>query len=103
LWRTARGRVYRSDTYSAWLDAVYIIIKQQMRGQLAITGRFELKVRARRPDKRRRDIDNILKALADGLVKCGVIEDDHLCEGIDIRWVDAGDPCEVEITSIVSD
>ena len=74
-----------------------------MRGQAVIEGKFELKIRVRRPDNRRRDLDNLLKALSDGLVKGGVIEDDHLCEGIDIRWIDVGDPCEIEITPIVND
>jgi crossover junction endodeoxyribonuclease RusA len=74
-----------------------------MREQAVIEGKFELKIRVRRPDNRRRDLDNLLKALSDGLVKGGVINDDHLCESIDIRWVYAGDPCEIEITPFVSD
>ena len=74
-----------------------------MRGQAVIEGKFELKIRVRRPDNRRRDLDNLLKALSDGLVKGGVITDDHLCESIDIRWVETGDPCEIEITPFVND
>ena len=62
--------------------------------------RFDLVIRAKRPDKRKRDLDNILKALSDILVKCGVVEDDHLCESIHICWTTSGDPCEVEIYPI---
>ena len=92
--------MYRSEQYSTWIDASYLIISAQMRGKEPIEGRFDLVIRAKKPDKRKRDLDNILKALSDILVKCGVIEDDHLCESIHICWTTSGDPCEVEIYPI---
>jgi len=45
-----------------------------------------------RPDKRKRDLDNLLKAASDALVSAGILED-HNCEWIDARWVKEGPEC----------
>ena len=39
---------------------------------------------AKPPDRRRRDLDNILKALLDSIVHAGVIEDDSQIDEIQI-------------------
>lgn len=43
-----------------------------------LTGRVALYIEIYPPDNRKRDIDNIFKALLDGLTKSGVIADDSL-------------------------
>ena len=52
-----------------------------------------------RPDKRKRDLDNLLKAASDALVSAGVLEDHH-CEWIDARWVKEGPECVLIIEEI---
>ena len=54
------------------------------------------------PDRRKRDADNLFKCLFDTLVKNGVIEDDNnqCIHSASWRWVDEGEPCVVQITSI---
>ena len=73
-------------------------IRSQTR--VKVTGSYKLTILAVRPDKRRRDLGNLEKAVSDILVSTGVIEDDCLCEWLEIRWVDEGPACEVIIEAI---
>lgn len=43
-----------------------------------------------KPDKRRRDIDNLIKACADLLVRHGVVSDDSEMRSVSARWIPAG-------------
>lgn len=89
LWRIGRGRMFRSAEYMAWLDKCEVIIKEA--GIAPVKGPYKLFVRAVRPDKRRRDIDNIgSKAINDLLQKAGVVEDDCLCQAVLCKWVESG-------------
>jgi crossover junction endodeoxyribonuclease RusA len=40
-----------------------------------------------RPDKRKRDIDNLLKPVLDALQMSGVIQDDHYAQSVFAQWV----------------
>jgi Holliday junction resolvase RusA-like endonuclease len=65
-----------------------------------IPGAYKLKLELVRPDKRYRDLDNMLKAVSDALTDSGVIMDDRMCEWIEARWVKDGDPCVVTLEAI---
>lgn len=95
LWRIGRGRMFRSAEYMAWLDRCEVIIKEAEIP--AIKGKYKIMIRVARPDKRRRDIDNLAKAVQDFLQKSGVIEDDCLCEAIYCKWVDSGPEMRVNL------
>jgi crossover junction endodeoxyribonuclease RusA len=45
-------------------------------------GRVKILIKAAPPDRRRRDLDNILKALLDALVYAGVLADDELIDDL---------------------
>lgn len=47
-------------------------------------GRLSVTIQAFPPDKRRRDLDNILKALLDSITHAGVIEDDSQIDDLRI-------------------
>lgn len=52
---------------------------QAMRGQLieqGLSGRFQVLIDAYPPDRRRRDLDNIVKPIFDALTEYGLFEDD---------------------------
>ncbi len=82
-----KGRV-RSSIYRRWQKAALAEIQAQARG-VHFAGTFRLAVLASDLDlTRRRDADNLGKAVADTLRKAGVIEDDsHLhMRSIELTW-----------------
>jgi crossover junction endodeoxyribonuclease RusA len=48
----------------------------------------KVEIKAYRPDRRRRDLDNLLKALLDSLTFAGVMQDDALIEDLRVYWAD---------------
>lgn len=72
IWRSGRGRVYRSDKYTDWLDDC----REELIGQRPgfIGGRVSIDIEV--SSKWRGDVDNRIKPTLDCLVKFGVIEDD---------------------------
>ncbi|EIF0400323.1 RusA family crossover junction endodeoxyribonuclease, partial [Escherichia coli] len=62
---------------------VALIVRQQ-RLKLSLSGRLAIKVIAEPPDKRRRDLDNILKAPLDALTHAEVLIDDEQFDEINI-------------------
>ena len=63
----------------------------------ALTGRLAIEVLAIPPDRRARDLDNILKSLLDSIVHAGVIEDDGQFDAIAIARRPSEKPGRVEI------
>lgn len=92
FFNTGRGRS-KTDAYKAWQEAAgYAIVEQ---GRKRIRGLVALSIALVKPDKRKRDLSNVIKAIEDLLVSMSVIDDDSLVQRISIQWVDAGDPCTV--------
>lgn len=91
------GRVM-SERYKAWQREALTAHREQLAGHVA--GSFRLTFSFDRPDYRRRDLDGLLKAPIDFLVKAGVVEDDHLCQAISLSWskVPAAKPGAVHVT-----
>ena len=53
------------------------------------------------PDRRARDIDNMIKPVSDALVAAGVVSDDSLCESVSAKWADElGGPAVVAIICV---
>ena len=82
LWRFAGGRMYRSKVYNDWAVEAERHIVHQPRVPIFTVPVF-LELAVGRPDKRRRDLDNVNKAILDILQHLEVLEDDslvhHLC------------------------
>ena len=64
-----KGREYRKVV----ADQVLI-----QKGAKHYQGKIKMSIEAWRPDERRRDLDNLLKAPLDALTHAGVYLDDHL-------------------------
>ncbi len=69
------GRVYRKRVCLALKDRV----------SQAITGPLRVRIDVHPPDRRRRDLDNAMKALLDALQHGGAYEDDSQIDHLDIR------------------
>ena len=76
---SAEGRNYRK----AVADQVLI-----QRGAKHYEGKLKVTIEAWRPDNRRRDLDNLLKAVLDALTHAGVWTDDGLIVDLRIYWAE---------------
>ena len=76
---SAKGREYRK----AVADQVLI-----QRAAKHIDFAVKIEIKAYRPDRRRRDLDNLLKALLDSMTHAGVMHDDALIEDLRVYWAD---------------
>lgn len=95
LWRMGNGRMYRSAEYVGWLNKCMVLAKEKKFP--SILGKYKLMIRVARPDKRRRDIDNIVKAASDFLQHAGIVQDDCLCETLYCKWVESGPEVTINI------
>ena len=77
------GRAYRGAVQSAALNAGAV---------KHFEGRLHVVIKAYPPDRRRRDLDNILKATLDALQHAGVYVDDEQIDIIEVRRMRAGAP-----------
>lgn len=85
--RTKNG-IARSKIYEAWLKEFGWEMKLQHVRKVA--GPYKLILNARRPDKRRRDLANLLESISDALVIHKITDDDSNAEMIVMRWVTVG-------------
>lgn len=89
---SARGREYREEVGD----------QMTLQGTVAhFTGPLRVEIEAWRPDKRRRDLDNLLKATLDGLCHAGVYDDDSQIVDLRIYWAkDIGGMLKIKIEEI---
>jgi len=76
----------KNKGYRTWQDANAWIIRQQI-GLVKIEGQFEIHFVFERPDRRKRDLDNLIKASLDCIVNARVIDDDFLCQKLTAEWI----------------
>lgn len=99
LWRASKNGVYRSPKYNDWRTPSLWQAAQQAKGK-KVDGPYKLTLLAVKPDKRRRDLDNLFKAASDVLQSAGVVADDANCVWIEARWVQSGPQCTLIIEAI---
>ena len=90
--------MYKSPEYTGWKTRAQWDVKAQIGGKM-IKGKFKLTLIADRPDKRRRDLDNLLKAALDCLNGIA-IEDDHNCEMLEAWWGSKGNSCQILLSEL---
>ena len=102
-WRHARGRHYISPNGLAFRAAVCTAAK--LYGLKAPDGRLLLSVKLYPPDKRKRDVDNICKALLDSLTHADIIKDDSLIDKLIIERdiIIKGGKCRIYLSEYKSD
>jgi len=88
MWRHVGKKVLRSREYEAWRAHAGLIIRSETKGGV-LEGPYAMTAMVGRPDRRRRDLDNLLKPIGDVLVLAGAVEDDCFCQRIDASWSDS--------------
>ena len=94
-WRNYRGRTVVSQDGRLYRQTVSYRILEQGIPRENIRSRLSVSIDAYPPDKRRRDLDNITKALLDAIVAADVIEDDSQIDSLSILRHDAKGDGEV--------
>lgn len=89
--REGKNFIGSSKEYRAWIAEASVRIMGQRKGML-VDGPFCIDITATRPDKRKRDIDNLAKPILDACVKGGAVTDDSLVERLSIGWISDGVP-----------
>lgn len=79
-WRRVGSRTYVSNEGKRYRKIVRAVLREQ--APVLLTGKLKIDIVANVPDRRRRDLDNILKALLDSLAG-HVYEDDS--QIVDLR------------------
>ena len=83
--RRVRSKRYDAWIKAAWRELVRHVADLNLRPPM-ITGAYTAILTAQRPDRRKRDIDGLIKPVLDLLVKAGVTPDDSLCERVTAQW-----------------
>ena len=79
-----KGRII-SPAYRVWQNETIPSVGKGMPDK-PIEDKFGIQYYIMRPDRRKRDIANMEKALTDSLVKHGVIKDDSQMEVLHMQW-----------------
>jgi crossover junction endodeoxyribonuclease RusA len=85
LWRRTATGISRSPAYATWFRAAGNELNAQHPGR--VHGPYALTVSLGRPDRRKRDLDNIVKSISDLLKTNGVVDDDSQAVRITLQWV----------------
>ena len=84
-WRMYQNRMIISEAGRKYRKAVAEQVFLQSRGKTTV-GPVKVVIEAWRPDNRRRDLDNLLKAVLDSLGHAGIYIDDSLIVDLRIYW-----------------
>jgi crossover junction endodeoxyribonuclease RusA len=83
-YRHNRGQTHISAEGQAYRDSVACIIKEQML-DIGISTPVKIRIECHMPDRRRRDLDNLQKAVFDALTKSGFWLDDHQVDYFSVK------------------
>jgi crossover junction endodeoxyribonuclease RusA len=86
-WRNFNGRTILSAKGREYRLAVEALLHKQ-NIDLKLTTKLKVEIEAFRPDNRRRDLDNLLKAPLDALGPSNVYEDDSQIVDLRIYWAE---------------
>mgnify|MGYP003111322504 FL=1 len=81
-----KARRYKSPRYKKWIaEAQVMACKQKL--PVWVNGPVQVQLDFVKPDKRKRDLDNLAKAVLDFCTDIGIWSDDSQIEHLTLRWV----------------
>ena len=95
LWRITGKRMYRSKKYLEWMGECALALELENRPN--IDYRFNIEIVVGRPDRRRRDLDNLSKPILDCLQHCRIVKDDCLNQRMTLMWTNEFEGAKVTI------
>jgi crossover junction endodeoxyribonuclease RusA len=94
-WRQAGGRIYLNPLVKRYRQEVWVLLFNKIKFGAA---KIRVEIKMFPPDKRHRDIDNIMKVLLDSLQHAGTIDNDSQIAQLYIEKLEVRAAGEVEIT-----
>src|SRR6056297_3429442 len=79
-------------------DEVMFAALQQLKPLRSLSGPVSVSIVACQPDRRRRDLDNLLKSTLDALTAAKIYGDDSQIHELDIRWGKRVDGGRLDVT-----
>ena|ERR1700679_3309758 len=101
-WRRNGSRYYVSSEGQAYRNSLYSICAPY-RGVFERLARLSLIIEAYPPDRRRRDLDNLIKAVQDSLQYAGIYEDDSQIDFLAIKRNNSKDNKIIITLSVIID
>ncbi len=98
---SGRTKRFPSKRYKAWREEAGWALAAQ-RPLPSFNESVAITLSIGRPDRRRRDLDNLLKAPIDILVEFGVLADDQLIDRLSASWDSDVVGCRVEIEQMAA-
>ena len=93
---SAEGREYARKAYNSII--VYRAVKKYSGEALRFDAPISVDIIAYPPNRARRDLDNLPKAILDALTKARVWDDDSLIHDLRVRWGEVRKGGEIQIT-----
>lgn len=89
MYRNVRGKGrVKTKKYIDWVkEAERRLWGMHWKERIHIYGKVQIHIKVKRPDKRKRDIDNLAKGILDFLTFQNIIDDDSNVEKLIIEWV----------------
>lgn len=78
--------MFKSSHYTNWIKEAHRFLKEQNVQADTFTCPVTVIAEVGRPDKRKRDLDNVFKSIGDFLEDAEILENDHLIHRWDIYW-----------------
>ena len=88
LWRMGKGNWYSTDQYRNFQKIVYYSVNLSRRLKFEDTATLGVNLYAYPPDKRKRDLDGLLKATLDSLQHSGLFKDDSMIKRLFLEMRD---------------
>lgn len=78
--------MFKSSDYTTWTNEAHRFLKEQNVQADTFINPVTVIAEVGRPDKRKRDLDNVFKSIGDFLEDAEILENDHLIHRWDIYW-----------------